>query len=122
MSQTTGNKASASVLEKKGKGALSKRDNSADPKGGAKKAPLGKKESQSALPQLPGGGRQASNDNVIQNPSMETDRTKTPMNMTSKNVQFKEANLTDKKGKKPNDKKENQQHLKEDKGAETLKA
>lgn len=120
MSQTTGTKASASVLEKKGKGALSKRDNSADPKAGAKKVPLGKKENQSALPQLPGGGRQLSTDNVIQNPSMETDRTKTPMNMTQKNVQFKEAAVTDKKGKKPNEKSEVKEQLKEEK-PETLK-
>jgi len=67
MSQTAGAKgASSSVLEKKtGKASLSKRDNSADAKIGAKKAQINKKESQSALPTLPGGGRQSSNENLI---------------------------------------------------------
>jgi len=60
-------------------GSLSKRDGSADQKPGVRGGgTLSKKESTSALPAL-GGGRQSSNENSIQNPQMETDRTKGPV-------------------------------------------
>ena len=72
------------------KGGSTKRESSADPKLRGKPGTLSKKQSSSTLPALGGGGRQQSNENVIQNPSMETDRTK-PLNVTQKNVQFKDV-------------------------------